>query len=177
MSTPALPPVHLIVACARGGVIGHEGRMPWHLPEDLAHFRRTTLGHPVLMGRRTWDSLGRPLPGRRNIVLTRQPQWQAAGAERAQGLEQALALCAGHTGQVFIIGGAELYAQALRGPVACLHLTRIDADFPGDTHFPALDPAAWSESAREHLAPAAGRPFPVDFLQLVPVDPAQPTTP
>lgn len=106
----------LIVAMARNRVIGKDNTLPWHLPEDLQHFKRTTLGAPIIMGRRTWDSIGRPLPGRRNIVVSRQPDWQATGAEHARSLPDALALCAAADSpapRVFVIGGAQLYAQAL----------------------------------------------------------------
>ena len=160
----ALLRVHLIVAMARNGVIGKGGSMPWHLPEDLAHFKRTTLGHVVIMGRRTWDSIGRPLPGRRNLVVTRDPGWQAPGAQACRSLPEALA-CSAPATDVFVIGGAQLYAQALAGPVQSLHLTRIDADIEGDTIFPALEPGRWRECNREHLPASATRPYALDFLQ------------
>ena len=159
----------MIVARARNGVIGRHGTLPWHLPEDLAHFKRTTMGHTVIMGRKTWDSIGRPLPGRRNIVITRNPQWQAPGAETATSLEQAIQKCASAAGEadrdVFIIGGAQLYAQALKQHVDSIFLTEIDADFEGDTHFPTLDPKRWRERSREHFAPGAGRAFGFDFVR------------
>ena len=158
------PRVNLIVAWAHGRVIGRGGTLPWHLPEDLRHFKRTTLGHPIVMGRRTWDSVGRPLPGRRSIVVTRNPGWSAPGCETASGLAQALAMCEG-ADEAFVIGGAELFAQAL--PLAQrLFVTEIDADFEGDTFFPPIDLAAWRETSREHLAPAAGRPFGFDYVTL-----------
>ncbi|WP_079419993.1 dihydrofolate reductase [Thiomonas intermedia] len=142
----------LIAAVARNGMIGKDGGMPWHLPADLQHFKRLTLGHPILMGRRTWDSLGRPLPGRRNIVVSRQPGWQAAGAEHAESLEAALQRVAGDA-LAFVIGGAQLYAQAL--PLAdALELTEIDQAFEGDTRFPDWDRSRFVETAREsHIAP------------------------
>jgi len=141
------PRVTLIVARARNGVIGRDGRLPWRIAGELAHFKRTTMGHPILMGRKTWESIGRPLPGRRNVVVTRNAHYVAAGAEIAPSLAQALALCA-DSDEVFVIGGAELYAQAL--PLAARAIvTEIDADFDGDRHFPALDPANWREVARE----------------------------
>jgi dihydrofolate reductase len=150
---PRRPRIGLIWAQARGGVIGQGGTMPWHLPEDLAHFKRTTLNHPVIMGRRTWDSLPprfRPLPGRRNIVVTRQPDWSQPGAERASSLIQALQLCE-QSEYVWVIGGAQIYAQAL--PLADeLVVTDIDADFDGDAFAPAIGPQ-WQEVAREvHLS-------------------------
>jgi dihydrofolate reductase len=149
----------LIWAQARGGAIGQGGTLPWHLPEDLAHFKRTTLGAPVLMGRKTWDSLPprfRPLPGRQNIVITRDPHWQAAGADRAGTLDEALALCA-QADTAWITGGAEIFRLALpRADVAVV--TEIDADFAGDTFAPALGPA-WQETARERHVAASGIPF------------------
>jgi len=146
----------VIYARARNGVIGLKGDLPWHLPEDLAHFKAVTQGSPVIMGRKTWDSLPprfRPLPGRRNIVVTRQAGWQAPGAERAGSLEQAVALCEGAP-QAWIIGGAELYAQAL--PFAQVaEVTEIDHDYEGDAFAPTLGPA-WVESARQPHESAGG---------------------
>jgi dihydrofolate reductase len=158
------PRVNLIVAWARRGVIGRAGTLPWHLPEDLRHFKRTTLGHPIIMGRRTWDSIGRPLPGRRSIVVTHNARWSEAGSERAASLPQALAMCA-DASEVFVIGGAQLFAQAL--PLAQrMFLTAIDADFEGDTFFPPFDLRSWRQSSCEHLRPTAERPFGVDFITL-----------
>jgi len=138
----------LIAAVARNGVIGSDNRLPWHLPEDLRHFRELTTGRAVIMGRRTWESLPerfRPLPGRRNIVVTRNPGYAAPGAVLAASLPAALA--AAGEDEAFVIGGAELYAAAL--PLAeRLELTEIDRDFVGDAHFPALDPGQWHEVAR-----------------------------
>lgn len=146
----------LIWAQARHRVIGKDGVMPWHLPEDLAHFKRTTLGAPVIMGRKTWDSVPprfRPLPGRRNIVITRDPQWRAEGAERAGSLDEALALCAG-ADRAWVTGGAEIFRLALdRADLAVV--TEIDADFEGDTRAPALG-AGWREIARERHVSKTG---------------------
>ncbi len=146
----------MIYARARNGVIGDRGQLPWHLPEDLAHFKATTQGCPVIMGRKTWDSLPprfRPLPGRRNIVVTRQSAWQAEGAERAGSLQQALALCGGAP-VAWVIGGAELYAQA--APLAQVaEVTLINADYPGDAFAPLLGPG-WTESARSAHTSATG---------------------
>lgn len=153
---PAAPRIGLIWAQARGGVIGRDGAMPWHLPEDLAHFKRTTLSHPVIMGRRTWDSLPprfRPLPGRVNIVVTRQPDWQAAGARRASSLHEALQWCE-PAERAWIIGGAQIYAQGL--PLADeLVVTEIDAEVEGDAFAPAIGPE-WQEVAREPLVASNG---------------------
>ena len=137
------PPLALIAARARNGVIGLDNQMPWHLPEDLAYFKRVTLGKPVLMGRKTFESIGRPLPGRLNIVVTRNPDWQAAGVQVAHSLDAALALAAAAAPEeIMLIGGAELYRQAL--PQAdVLYLTEIDAEFAGDAFFPEVDLARW----------------------------------
>jgi dihydrofolate reductase len=139
----------LIYARARNGVIGKDNRMPWHLPEDLAHFKQTTLGAPVIMGRKTWESIPakfRPLPGRRNIVITRNAGWSAPGAERAGTLEEALAFC-GNAPQAWVIGGGEIYRLAL--PLAdTVVATEIDADFEGDAYAPVLG-SEWREVARE----------------------------
>jgi len=156
------PRINLIVARARNGVIGRDGALPWRLPEDLAFFKRTTMGHPIVMGRRTWESIGRPLPGRRNIVVSRRADYTAAGAEVAPSLDEALRLCAG-SAELFVIGGAQLYAEAL-ARADRLIVTEIDADFDGDTRWPAPDPAQWREDAREHLPPAGERPFGLDFV-------------
>jgi dihydrofolate reductase (EC 1.5.1.3) len=137
----------LIAALDADGVIGRDGGIPWHLPDDLRRFRRLTTGHTVLMGRRTYASLGRPLPQRVNRVLTRDPTFAPpAGVEVVHDLEAALALPA--DGQLYVIGGADLYAQTL----ACadtLELTQVHARLGGDTHFPHFDPAGWVEQSRE----------------------------
>jgi dihydrofolate reductase len=156
------PRLTLIVARARNGVIGRNGALPWRLPEDLAHFKRTTMGHPIIMGRKTWESIGRPLPGRRSIVVSRQAGFIAAGAEVAASLDDALRLCQG-SAEVFVIGGAQLYRDAL-ARADRLIVTEIDADFEGDTHWPAIDPAQWREAEREHVRATAERPFGVDFV-------------
>jgi dihydrofolate reductase len=168
--------LQLIVARARNGVIGNRGAMPWHLPEDLAHFKRTTMGHSIIMGRKTWDAIGRALPGRRNIVLTRTAGWRAPGAEAASSLDEAIGRCAQAAQQAFVIGGAEIYAQALARGVDTLHVTEIDAEFAGDTVFPAPDPARWREGARQHFAAGAGRPFAFDFVRYDAVPGTKPHT-
>ena len=148
--------LHLIFARARNGVIGHQGQLPWHLPEDLAFFKRTTRGEPVIMGRRTWDSLPprfRPLPGRRNVVVTRQADWQAPGALRADSLAAAMALCE-PAPRAWVIGGAQLYAQA--EPLArAAVVTEIDLAPEGDAFAPTLG-AAWRETSRESHVAASG---------------------
>jgi dihydrofolate reductase len=142
----------LIVAVAHGNVIGYQGKMPWHLPAELAYFKSVTMGKPVVMGRKTFDSivasLGKPLPGRRNIVVTANAAWHAngtSGVERASSVEEALAIVRDADG--FVIGGASLYEAAL--PLAArVYLTQIDATVPGDTFFPPLDPLQWREVSR-----------------------------
>jgi dihydrofolate reductase len=152
--------VSLVAAVARGGVIGNGNAIPWRIPEDAQRFRALTMGHPVVMGRRTWDSLPdrfRPLPGRRNVVVTRNADWQANGAERAGSLEDGLHLLDGAP-QAFVIGGGELYADAL--PLADeLLLTEIDVDIDGDTWFPSWDRTAFEETSREQHVSANGTPF------------------
>ncbi|HJV97396.1 MAG TPA: dihydrofolate reductase [Albitalea sp.] len=150
------PTLSLIAAVARHGAIGKNNALLCHLSEDLKHFKRTTLGCPVIMGRKTWDSLGRPLPGRRNIVITRNAQWHAAGAERADSLNAALRLVQAEP-KAFVIGGAQIYAEAL--PLADeLVLTEIDVEFDADTFFPEWDRAAFTEVSREeHGAPEGWR--------------------
>ena len=145
--------LHLIFARSRNGVIGKDNTLPWHLPEDLAHFKRTTLGCPVIMGRKTWDSLPpkfRPLPGRANVVVTRQADWQSPGALRADSLEQAMALC-GDADNAWVIGGAQLYALAL--PLAhTAVVTEIDMDVEGDAFAPTFGPAWRTTACEEHMA-------------------------
>jgi dihydrofolate reductase len=168
----------LIVACARNGIIGRDNGMPWHLPADLAHFKRITLGHPVIMGRRTWDSIGRPLPGRRNLVVSRTPAFDAPGAEVVSSLEAAWEAVAG-TDEAFVIGGAQLYAAAL---ATCdrIYLTEIDAEIAGDTAFPAIDRAQWRQRLLGEHPPDARNRHALRFLLLeriprpAPVDASQP---
>ena len=143
------PRITLIAAVAKNRVIGVGNALPWRLPEDLKRFKALTLGHPIVMGRKTWESLGRPLPGRTNIVVSRTTGFKAAGATPAGSLDEALATAlATGSDETFIIGGADIYRQAL--PLAgCLQLTEIDRDFTGDVHFPPVDSTQWLETARE----------------------------
>ena len=144
--------IALIAAVARNGTIGRDNQLLVRLSEDLKRFKRLTLGHPVIMGRKTYESIGRPLPGRRNIVITRNTAWKAEGIETAQSLAEALQRV-DEAPQVFVIGGGEIYAQALpRADV--LELTELDRDFKGDTFFPAWPREQFNETAREtHQAP------------------------
>jgi dihydrofolate reductase len=141
------PGLAIIAAVARNGVIGVGNALPWRIPDDLARFKRLTTGHAVVMGRKTWESLPRPLPDRQNIVVTRTPGYVARGAEVVASLPAALA-CADRPAPVFCIGGGQLYALAL--PLAqVLHLTEIEHEFAGDAHFPAFSRTQWRETARE----------------------------
>jgi dihydrofolate reductase len=159
--------LNLIYARARNGVIGKDGILPWHLPEDLAHFKRLTLGCPIIMGRKTWDSIPskfRPLPGRTNVVITHQTDWRADGAMTADSLPEALLICEhmsvileNNPDQVWVIGGAQIYEQAL--PFAKrVVVTEIDADFEGDAFAPKLD-QDWRETEREAHVSATGLAF------------------
>ena len=137
----------LVVAIDAQRGIGIDNQLPWHLPEDLAHFKRVTLGKPIIMGRKTFDSIGRPLPKRRNIVITRNPGWAHEGVETAGSLLAAIALLNGEPAS--IIGGAQVFTEAI-GLADRMIVTEIEHVFPCDTFFPPIDPAVWQESAREH---------------------------
>lgn len=154
----AAPPVVLVAAVARNRVIGSKGDLPWRLPADMKRFKAITLGKPMVMGRKTFESIGRPLPGRRTIVVTRDADWSADGVETARSLEAALALArSGQPDEIVVAGGGEIYAQAL--PLAdALRLTWVEAEPAGDALFPALDPADWRETAREPHAAEGERP-------------------
>lgn len=156
MSQTPGPRVYLVAAVAANGIIGAGGKLPWHIPGELKHFKKLTLGHPVIMGRRTWESLKGPLPQRENIVVTRTPGYEAAGAAVASSLDAALALCAGEP-VAFVIGGTRLFEEAM--PLAAgMVLTEIRRDYAGDTWFPRWDRAQWRESQREaHTAPDGTR--------------------
>jgi dihydrofolate reductase len=152
--------VSLVAAVARGGVIGRDGGIPWRLPEDMLRFRELTMGHPVVMGRRTWESLPdqfRPLPGRGNVVVTRNSDWSAQGADRVGSIEEALRLLESEP-EVFVIGGGEIYAAALPHADELL-LTEIDAEVEGDTTFPVWDRDEFEEVSREAHVAADGTPF------------------
>jgi len=156
-----LTELHIIAAVAANGVIGAGGGLPWRLPEDLRHFKQLTLGHPVIMGRRTWESIGKALPGRLNIVVTRQAGFAAAGASVAHSLAAALEVCR-DAERAFVIGGAELYREAL-AVSDVLELTEIHRDYAGDTRFPEFDRAHWREAMREAHTTADGMRF--DFVR------------
>jgi len=159
-------PLHMIYARARNGVIGNLGQLPWHLPEDLAHFKRTTLGQPVVMGRVTWESLPekfRPLSGRSNVVVSRQTSFSAAGAQLASSLEAAMALFP-TTEIIWLIGGAQLYAQGL-SIASQIVLTEIDADYEGDAFAPLISSNDWTETHRTSHVSAQGLAYHLVTLQ------------
>ncbi len=147
----------LIVAIANNGVIGIDNTLPWHLPEDLKRFKALTMGHHIIMGRKTYDSLGRLLPGRTTVIVTRNADYQVEGALIAHSLEQAIALC-GNDDEVFLIGGAELY-QAGLSLADKLYITEIDLEVAGDAHFPQINHAQWQETAREAHVSEKGLKF------------------
>ena len=158
---PGSPRVYLVAAVAANRIIGANGALPWRLPEDMRFFKALTLGHPIIMGRRTWESLKGPLPGRENIVVTATRRYDAPGAAVAGSLEAALAFCVGEP-MAFVIGGSRLFEEAL--PIAAgLVLTEIHRDFAGDTWFPQFDRSQWREAQREAHTAADGMRF--DFVR------------
>lgn len=169
MSTGLHTPVAIIVAVAGNGVIGRDNALPWRLSGDLKNFKAVTLGKPVVMGRKTFESIGRPLPGRSNIVVSRNPQFAAEGVLTATGLDAALALADGiaqrdGAGEIMVIGGSEIYRQAL--PLCrTLYLTRVHAEVPGDAWFPDVDAAQW-ECVRSEEFAAEGEQSPAYSLEL-----------
>lgn len=152
-----------VVAVAQNGVIGRAGGLPWHLPADLGHFKAMTMGRPVLMGRRTFDSIGKPLPGRRNLVLTRRPL-DVPGVEAVASVDEALARVAGAP-EVAVIGGAQLWQETLPR-IGRLHVTRVHADIEGDTYFPAIDPAQWREVERREQPADERNAYAMSFITL-----------
>ncbi len=159
--------ISLIVAMDRRGLIGANGRLPWHLSADLKHFKAITMGKPIVMGRKTHASIGRPLPGRENIVLTRDPGYSAPGCTVLRSVEAVLAHC-GAAEEIMIMGGAEIYARFLPR-AARIYLTRIDAEVDGDTRFPhweELSGPAWHETGRQYFAAGTGNPWSFSFSVL-----------
>ena len=159
--TPETPSVTLVVAMADNRCIGRDGDLPWHISTDLKRFKAVTMGHPMIMGRKTFRSIGRVLPGRPNIVVTRDPDFHADGVEVAHSLDEALAAAHAHgTGEIMVIGGAEIFTQAW--PLAGrLDICHVHADVPGDTFFPEIDPSHWIETSRAYHEPEqlGGPPF------------------
>lgn len=158
------PSITLVVAHTENRVIGRDGGMPWHLPADLARFKAATMGKPMVMGRRTFESIGRALPGRRSIVVTRDHTWSAPGVDVAHSIDDALALCAG-AAEIVVIGGGELF-NALLDRADTILQTVIHATLDGDTHFPALDPAEWHETARTTRPPDDRNAYGMSFIDL-----------
>ena len=153
--------ISIIVAMAKNRVIGANGAIPWHLPEELKRFKRLTLGHHIIMGRKTYESIGRLLPGRTTVIVTRQPDYTVPGAIVAASLEDAIARCAGDD-EVFVIGGAEIYRAAL--PVADrMYLTLVQAPAEGDIRFPAWETQDWDLISREPLPPVPASGAPVEL--------------
>ncbi|WP_262246934.1 dihydrofolate reductase [Parapedobacter soli] len=144
----ARPLVSAIVAAAENNAIGKDNQLLWHLPNDLRFFKRTTTGHPVIMGRKTYESVGKPLPNRRNIIITRQAEYAVAGAEVVHSVEAAIGSCPGEP-EVFVVGGAEIYRQALP-LVERIYLTRVHVSLPGDSFFPELDEREWRLASEEN---------------------------
>ncbi len=156
------PNLALIAAVAADRGIGYQNRLPWRLPEDLRHFKTLTMGHRILMGRKTWESIGHPLPGRENIVISRQAGFEAPGARVVQSVVAALAL-PGAAGEIFCIGGAEIYLAAL--PLARrLYLTEIEQTFPADAYFPNFDSKHWRELSRETRLSVGAEPLRYHFV-------------
>lgn len=160
--------VALIWAMSRNRVIGRNNALPWHLSEDLRYFKRVTFGKPVIMGRKTWESIGRPLPGRTNIVVTRDENFQAEGVKVVHSLEQAIALAENiafldGVDEAIVMGGAEIYALALPSAQR-LYLTQIHAEVEGDASFPELDLSAWQEVAREDHPATGPNPYDYSFI-------------
>ncbi|WCL53566.1 dihydrofolate reductase [Gimibacter soli] len=149
--------LEIVVAMAANRIIGRDNGLPWHLPADLKHFKAVTMGKPVVMGRKTFESIGRPLPGRRNIVVTRNADWRAEGVDATTSLEAGIALAGEASDTVMVIGGADIYRQALP-KVGRIHLTEVDVLVDGDASFPALDSAEWREVTRESHPAEEGRP-------------------
>lgn len=160
----------VIVAMAQNRVIGINNKLPWHLSEDLKYFKRVTMGKPIIMGRKTFESIGRPLPGRTNIVVTRNPEFEAADIKLANSLQEAIALAESVAfidgmEEALVIGGEELYRQAL--PEADrLYLTQVHAEVQGDAHFPEFDRERWQEIAREDFSAVEPNPYDYSFLVL-----------
>jgi dihydrofolate reductase len=162
--------ISIVVAMDTNGVIGRDNGLPWHLPADLQHFKRTTMGKPILMGRKTYESIGRPLPGRTNIVITRDTAYRAAGCVVVNSIDAALQ-AAGGQDEIMVIGGAEFYRQALP-QTDTIYLTRIHATFSGDTFFPELKAADWREVERSDHAADSRNPHDYSFIRLDRVRPA-----
>jgi dihydrofolate reductase len=158
--TPALS---IVVAVSENNVIGVRNQLPWRLPDDLRRFKALTMGKPVLMGRKTFESIGKPLPGRTNLVVTRQENWTAAGCVVTSSIAQAIRQA--DAPEVMVIGGAQIYAEVLQ-QVSTIHLTRVHTDLDGDAYFPALVPSDWREDPREYHGVDDRHPYAFSFITL-----------
>jgi len=156
------PRISLIVAMANNRVIGANNTLPWHLPADLKHFKALTMGHHIVMGRKTYESIGKPLPGRTSVVVTRNANYAPPGVVVASSLEGAISAC-GDDAEIFVIGGAELYREAIDFADR-IYLTEIDADIPGDAHFTEFDRKSWQETGRANHAPDEKNTHPYNFV-------------
>lgn len=156
--------ISLIAALTPDHVIGRDNALPWRIPSELREFRRITMGKPIIMGRRNHESIGRPLPGRRNIILSRDRDYAAEGCLVAQDIDSALAL-AGEAPEVMVIGGADIY-RAFLPRAQRLYLTWVEADIPGDTRFPPLDPADWAVTSERHVPAGGDSPYPLTYQVL-----------
>ena len=159
------PHISLIVAMDENRLIGADNKLPWHLPADLALFKRTTMGKPIIMGRKTFESIGKPLPGRRNIVITRDSGFQAPGCEISHGVDAALEIC-DTDDEVMLIGGASLYQQTL-ARASCMYITRIHHKFSGDTWFPEFSADSWNVVEQQNFAADESNPYPFSFVKYV----------
>lgn len=159
--------ISLIAAVASNGIIGGNGKLLWRLPRDMKRFKTITTGHHVVMGRKTWESLGRPLPNRTNLVVTRNPDYEAEGAQIVGSIDAALDVArAAYETDLFIIGGEEIYRQSLRGADR-IHLTQVHAKYEGDARFPDFDMTGWIERDREEVAAGDGHDVAHTYLRLV----------
>jgi len=154
--------ISLLVAMASNRTIGMENTLPWHLPADLRHFKALTIGHHIVMGRKTFDSIGKPLPGRVSVVITRNPSYSPLGVTVVNSLDTAITAC-GDDDEIFVIGGAEIYRQAIN-IADRIYLTEIDADIAGDAHFAEFDKAEWQETERVSHAPDEKNSYPYHFV-------------
>jgi len=162
--------ISMIVAMAANGVIGRDNKLPWYLPNDLKYFKQVTMGKHILMGRKTFESIGKPLPGRTNIVMTRNTAWQAEGVKVVQSLEQAVSIAAAIAeidgqDELMIIGGDQIYREGLT-IADRIYLTEVHAEVEGDAHFPALDREQWTECAREDFTAEGPNPYDYSFVVL-----------
>lgn len=157
--------ISLIVAMDKNNLIGSNNELPWHLPADLAFFKRTTMGKPIVMGRKTFESIGKPLPGRRNIVVTRDPDFSAAGCDVVNSIDAAIALCRDDE-EIMLIGGASLYQQSLE-LATNMYITRIDHEFEGDTWFPEYQKSEWKVENREDFEADRSNPHAYSLTKFV----------